>query len=96
MAHNVECIEIGQKLGSKALTVWIADGSNFRANRISTACSTGISNRWPRSTRGCLGDWRVFIEHKLYEPAFYSTVISDWGTSLMAAEALGPKALLPR
>ena len=38
------------------------------------------------------GDWRVFLEHKLYEPAFYSTVISDWGTSLMAAQALGPKA----
>jgi L-rhamnose isomerase/sugar isomerase len=37
-------------------------------------------------------DWRLFIEHKLYEPAFYSTVISDWGSSLMAAEALGPKA----
>jgi L-rhamnose isomerase / sugar isomerase len=34
----------------------------------------------------------VFLEHKLYEPAFYSTVISDWGTSLMAAQALGPKA----
>ena len=29
VAHNVECIEIGEKLGSKALTVWIADGSNF-------------------------------------------------------------------
>ena len=29
VAHNIECIEIGQKLGSKALTVWIADGSNF-------------------------------------------------------------------
>ena len=38
------------------------------------------------------GDWRVFLEHKLNEPAFYSTVISDWGTSLMAAQALGPKA----
>ena len=25
----IECIEIGRKLGSKALTVWIADGSNF-------------------------------------------------------------------
>ena len=34
----------------------------------------------------------MFLEHKLYEPAFYSTVISDWGTSLMAAQALGPKA----
>ena len=29
VAHNVECIEIGEKLGSKALTVWIADGANF-------------------------------------------------------------------
>jgi L-rhamnose isomerase / sugar isomerase len=34
----------------------------------------------------------VFLEHKLCEPAFYSTVISDWGTSLMAAESLGPNA----
>ncbi len=34
----------------------------------------------------------MFLEHKLYEPAFYSTVISDWGTSLAAAQELGPKA----
>ena len=27
--HNLECIEIGQAVGSNALTVWIADGSNF-------------------------------------------------------------------
>jgi L-rhamnose isomerase/sugar isomerase len=27
--HNLECIEIGQKLGSQALTVWIGDGANF-------------------------------------------------------------------
>ncbi len=37
-------------------------------------------------------DWRMFIEHKLYEPAFYSTVVSDWGTSLMCAQQLGQKA----
>ena len=34
----------------------------------------------------------MFLEHKLYEPAFYSTVISDWGTSYLAASELGPKA----
>ncbi len=28
----------------------------------------------------------------MYEPAFYATVIQDWGTSLMAAQTLGPKA----
>jgi L-rhamnose isomerase/sugar isomerase len=37
-------------------------------------------------------DWRVFTEHKLYEPAFYSTVIQDWGSSYLAASELGPKA----
>ncbi len=92
IAHNVECIAIGQKLGSKALTVWIGDGSNF----------PGQSNLdrafdWYLELMGAVyaalpGDWRVFLEHKFYEPAFYSTVISDWGSSLMAAQALGPKA----
>ncbi len=36
--------------------------------------------------------WRIFIEHKIYEPAFYSTVIQDWGSSYLAASELGPKA----
>jgi len=92
VAHNIECIEIGEKLGSKALTVWIADGSNFpgqsNLDRVFDwylESLTAIYARLP-------GDWRVFLEHKLFEPAFYSTVISDWGTSLMAAHALGPKA----
>jgi L-rhamnose isomerase/sugar isomerase len=27
--HNIECIEIGKQLGSKDLTVWVGDGTNF-------------------------------------------------------------------
>ena len=27
--HNIECIHIGQQIGSQALTVWVGDGSNF-------------------------------------------------------------------
>ena len=92
VAHNVECIEIGEKLGSKALTVWIADGSNFpgqsNLNRALDWYLEAMSEVYARLPDG----WRVFLEHKLNEPAFYSTVISDWGTSLMAAQALGPKA----
>src|SRR5437870_8839136 len=38
-------------------------------------------------------NWHVFLEHKLYEPAFYSTVINDWGTSYYCARELGPTAL---
>jgi L-rhamnose isomerase/sugar isomerase len=90
--HNIECIEIGRKLGSTALTVWIADGSNFagqsnlnRAFDRYMDSMTAIYERLPK-------DWLLFLEHKLYEPAFYSTVIADWGSSLMAASELGPKA----
>jgi L-rhamnose isomerase/sugar isomerase len=92
VAHNVECIEIGEKLGSKALTVWIADGSNFpgqsNLDRVLGWYLESLSAIYQRLP----GDWRVFLEHKLCEPAFYATVIADWGTSLMAAQALGPKA----
>ena len=40
-------------------------------------------------------DWRVFLEHKLYEPAFYSTVISDWGTSSDGGAGAGPEGPVP-
>ena len=36
--------------------------------------------------------WKMFIEYKPYEPNFYSTVIQDWGTSFMLANACGEKA----
>jgi L-rhamnose isomerase / sugar isomerase len=35
-------------------------------------------------------DWRLLTEHKMYEPAFYSTVVQDWGTNLLIAQELGP------
>lgn len=92
VAHNLECIEIGRRLGSKALTVWVGDGSNFpgqanlaRAFDRYLAATAEIYDALPDG-------WRIFLEHKMYEPAFYSTVIQDWGSSLIAAETLGPKA----
>jgi L-rhamnose isomerase / sugar isomerase len=93
IAHNIECIEIGRRLGSKALTVWIADGSNFAGQSNLTKALDRYIAAMGEVYRALPADWRVFIEHKLYEPAFYSTVISDWGTSFAAAEELGPKAL---
>ncbi len=90
--HNLECIEIGRQLGSTALTVWIADGSNFPGQ----ANLNAAFDRYIESLKAIYDalpkDWFVFLEHKLYEPAFYATVISDWGSSLMAALELGPKA----
>jgi L-rhamnose isomerase/sugar isomerase len=90
--HNIDCIRIGEKLGSKALTVWIGDGTNFPGQQ----SLSGSLDRYLEGVRAIYAalpaDWRMLIEHKLYEPAFYSTVISDWGTSILVAKELGPKA----
>ncbi len=32
------------------------------------------------------------LEHKMFEPALYSTVVQDWGTSVLCALELGEKA----
>jgi L-rhamnose isomerase / sugar isomerase len=92
VAHNVECIEIGEKLGSKALTVWIGDGSNFPGQANFTRAFERYLDAMKTVVKALPADWRVFTEHKLYEPAFYSTVIQDWGTNFLAATELGPKA----
>ncbi len=92
IAHNIECIEIGEKLGSKALTVWIGDGSNFPGQSHFTRAFERYLDSMKTVYGALPADWRVFIEHKLYEPAFYSTVIQDWGTNYLAATELGPKA----
>lgn len=92
VAHNIACIEAGVALGSRALTVWIADGSNFAGQSNLTAAFDRYLDSMQRIYAALPEGWQVFIEHKLYEPAFYSTVIADWGTSLMAAQILGDKA----
>ena len=92
VAHNLDCIRIGEALGSTALTVWIGDGSNFPGqSHMGRAFERYLGSM--RDIYAALPEgWRLFSEHKMYEPAFYSTVVQDWGTSLLAAQSLGPKA----
>ena len=92
IAHNIECVRIGQALGSRALTIWIGDGANFPGQ----ASLSGAFDRYIDSVREIAqalpADWTLYLEHKIYEPAFYATVIQDWGSSLLAAQAIGKQA----
>jgi len=89
IAHNLECIEIGVQLGSRALTVWIGDGSNFPGQINMTRALERYLDSMRVIVAALPDGWRAFIEHKLYEPALYSTVIADWGTSYICATELG-------
>ena len=92
IAHNKEVIEIGEKLGSKSLTVWLADGASFPGQNNFQTALTHTQNSLISIYEDMPADWKMFIEYKPYEPYFYSTVIQDWGTSLMLANGCGERA----
>lgn len=89
--HNVECIEIGKKIGSDRLTVWVGDGTNFPGQQDLGRSFDRYLEAAAEVYAELPDDWTMMLEHKMFEPAFYSSVISDWGSSLMAALELGEK-----
>ena len=89
--HNLECLALAEAFGAAAHTVWIGDGGNFpgqvHARRALVRYLDSLRAIYAALPTGC----RLFIEHKLYEPAFYSTVLNDWGTSYYCACELGDR-----
>ena len=92
IAHNLEVINIGNQLGSKALTIWLADGSSFPGQNNFQTAFKNTQDSLKDIYKGLPDDWKMLIEYKPYEPNFYSTVIQDWGASLMLANECGEKA----
>ncbi|MEM7511832.1 MAG: sugar isomerase [Bacteroidota bacterium] len=92
VAHNKEVIDTGIALGSESITVWLADGSSFPGQLNFRKALERTLGSLQEIYAYLPENWKMFIEYKPYEPNFYSTVIQDWGTSHMLAEACGPKA----
>ena len=90
--HNLEVIRYGDALGSKALTIWLADGSSFPGQLNFRKALQRTLDSLREIYASLPADWKIFIEYKPYEPNFYSTVIQDWGTSHLLASKLGDKA----
>lgn len=90
--HNIEVIKYGVELGSNALSVWLADGSNFPGQLNFRTAFQNTLESLQEIYAALPDDWKVWVEYKPYEPNFYSTTIGDWGQSLLLANKLGPKA----
>ncbi|MEX0771087.1 MAG: TIM barrel protein [Balneolaceae bacterium] len=90
--HNIEVIRYGEALGSKALTVWLADGSNFPGQQDFKGAFRRTLESLEQIYEALPSGWEMLVEYKPYEPNFYSMVIPDWGTSCLLASKLGEKA----
>ena len=92
LAHLQDSVRIATALGSRDLSLWFADGSNYpgtanlRARR--AWMQAGL-----QALHGALAPGqRLLIEYKPFEPAFYHTDIADWGMALLLARSAGPQA----
>lgn len=92
IAHNIEVIRQGNALGSKALTVWLADGSSFPGQLNFREAFQNTLASLKEIYAALPNDWKMFVEYKSNEPNFYSTTVADWGQSLLYTTKLGPKA----
>ncbi len=90
--HNIEVIHYGIALGSKSLTVWLADGSCFPGQLNFREAFQHVLESLREIYDALPQDWKIFVEYKAFEPNFYSTTVGDWGQSLLYASKLGHKA----
>jgi L-rhamnose isomerase/sugar isomerase len=90
--HNLEVIAHGKALGSKSLTVWLSDGSNFPGQLNFRKAFQNTLSGLEEIYAALPADWKIFVEYKAFEPNFYSMTVGDWGQSLLYANKLGPQA----
>ncbi|MGF1925698.1 MAG: sugar isomerase, partial [Bacteroidia bacterium] len=90
--HNIEVIKQGVELGSKSLTIWLADGSCFPGQLNFRKAFENTLDSLKEIYSALPANWKMFVEYKAYEPNFYSTTVGDWGQSLLYANKLGEKA----
>lgn len=92
LAHLLDSVAIGHALGSRDLSLWIADGSNYPGTQ-SMRNRIGWMEEVLGKTHAALSeDQRMLVEYKPFEPCFYHTDIADWGMALELARRAGPKA----
>ena len=92
LEHLLECVEILKQTGSKDLSLWFADGTNYagqddlrKRKRYFREALQIVHDALPEGTR-------LLLEYKFFEPAFYYTDSFDWGAALSHCVAVGENA----
>jgi len=90
--HSLQSLAIARKTGSRDLSLWFADGSNYPGT-----ANIRQRKKWFEENLAALHaqldpNQRLLVEYKPFEPALYHTDIADWGMALHLARAAGPQA----
>ncbi len=92
LEHILYSVRIARELGSRDVTPWFADGSNFPGTTSIRARKHWLAEGLKRTHNALGPDQRLLVEYKPFEPAFYHTDVADWGMALVLARFAGPQA----
>jgi L-rhamnose isomerase/sugar isomerase len=92
VAHVRECIEIASQVGSDAISLWLADGTNYPGQDSLRERRRRLLDALGEIYAALPDGVELLVEYKLYEPAFYATDLADWGSALLACQELGERA----
>jgi L-rhamnose isomerase / sugar isomerase len=92
VSHVLDSIEIAKRLGSRDLSLWLPDGSNYPGTQSIRKRIGWLENALRACHDHLAPEQRLLIEYKPFEPAFYHTDIADWGMSSHLARQAGPQA----
>ncbi|WP_226343676.1 L-rhamnose isomerase [Agilicoccus flavus] len=94
VAHHIACLDVMRETGSTDLKIWLADGLNYPGQDDLRARQERLAEGLAQIYAALDPEMRIILEYKFFEPAFYSTDIPDWGTSLLHCMALGDQAMV--
>ncbi|MBV9820170.1 MAG: L-rhamnose isomerase [Solirubrobacterales bacterium] len=92
IAHLRQCVRIAEQIGSDALSLWLADGTNYPGQDDLRERRRRLLDALSRVYAELPLDHELLIEYKFFEPAFYATDLADWGSALLACVRLGERA----
>ena len=92
LEHCLECIQIGEAVGSSLLSIWLADGTNYPGQDDLRSRHGRLTSSLEELYAALPADMRLLVEYKFFEPAFYSTDLPDWGTAALVCRRLGAQA----
>jgi len=92
LVHVLDCVEIGKALGSRDISLWMADGSNYPGTQSVRKRIAWLEEALSATHQRLAPNQRLLVEYKPFEPAFYHTDIADWGMASHFARQAGPQA----
>lgn len=90
--HVIDAISLGQAVGSKVVSLWMPDGTNYPGQDSIRGRKQRLEKELGKFHDHLREDQIFLLEYKPFEPAFYHTDVADWGMSYLYARKMGPQA----